>query len=309
MTRLVVAALIVESLVIGCLLIGVADQVAHTHVERLGGVNIWGYRGPVLHRKAANEIRVAVVGGDLAFGWGVAASEALAPSVREMVSNALADSPLRNRNVTAVTLGALGLAPSGYSAWIRHYAPLASDVVCIVVDPSRHRLARSPFVPARESALFRQFGYSPILPLVLQEKAAIRGSVVRRAAGDSLAYADELFRRRQPTDPWIDAASYLADIAAAVREGLRTAAYGVVVVTAPDAPPTSLDRQGVKAMVASVFSADPVRVVDLGEDSVMHSSALRLDGFNFSTAGHAAAARDVAPAVLELMRASTGTGR
>ena len=40
---------------------------------------------PVLHQKQPNEVRIAVVGGDLAFGWGVAADETLAAYLRRLV--------------------------------------------------------------------------------------------------------------------------------------------------------------------------------------------------------------------------------
>jgi hypothetical protein len=300
-TRPALAALLVEFFLIILLLAVVVDQVAHTRVERLGGVNIWGYRGPVLHQKQANEIRVAVIGGDLAFGWGVAASETLAPSVRDLVSLAIAGGPRRDRVVTAVTLGALGLAPSEYASWIEHFASLRPDVLCVVADPSRHVLADSPFLPDRRSVVFRAFGYSPILPLVLEEKGAMRHSPTARLTGDALAYADGLFRRGGASNTTADARSYLGAMETAIRAGVRTAASGVVVVTAPDTSAASLDRQGVKDLVASTFAGAPVRVADLGDEPMLHSDTLRLDHFNFSTAGHAIAARAVAPAVLDLI--------
>src|SRR5205814_2324782 len=86
MSKRITAALLVEALVIAGLLTLALDMKAHSRVERLGGVNIWGYRGPVMHRKASNEIRMAAAGGDLAFGWGVAASETLAATVRQFVA-------------------------------------------------------------------------------------------------------------------------------------------------------------------------------------------------------------------------------
>jgi hypothetical protein len=303
-------ALLAESFVIAVLLAVVADQVAHTRVERLGGVNIWGYRGPVLHQKQTNEIRIAVVGGDLAFGWGVAASETLAPSLRDSVSPAVAASRRRQSNVTAVTLGAFGLAPSEYAAWIAHHAALRPDVICIVTDPSRHRLADSPFLPARRSAVFQAFGYSPILPLVLKEKGTMRHSAPARLAGEALAFADEAFRAHgAPTVASTDAASYLSALEVAIRAAVHTATAGVVVVAAPDAAIDSVDRRGVRELVASTFSAAPVRFVDLGDDAAMRGDALRLDGFNFSTAGHAVAARDVAPAVIDLLGLAGGGPR
>jgi hypothetical protein len=51
-----------------------ADLVAHKRVELLGGVNIWGYRGPVAHQRQPNELRLVFVGGTRAFGWGEPAS-------------------------------------------------------------------------------------------------------------------------------------------------------------------------------------------------------------------------------------------
>jgi hypothetical protein len=306
-TRPVVAALVVEFLLIVLLLAVVADQVAHTRVERLGGVNIWGYRGPVLHQKQANEIRVAVIGGDLAFGWGVAASETLAPSLRDLVSLAVAGGPKRDRVVTSVTLGALGLAPSEYASWIEHFASLRPDVLCIVADPSRHALADSPFLPDRRSAVFRAFGYSPILPLVLEEKGAMRHSAAARLTGDALAYADGMLRRGGASNATTgDTRAYLGAIETAIRAGVRAAPAGVVVVTAPDTPAASVDLQGGRDLVASTFAGGPVRVADLGDDPALHADALRLDRFNFSTAGHAAAAARVAPAVLDLIGVRDG---
>jgi hypothetical protein len=86
MTKQLVVTLAIEAVALACLLTLALDMRAHNRVERLGGVNIWGYRGPVMQQKAANEIRIATVGGDLAFGWGVAASETLVYGVRQLVA-------------------------------------------------------------------------------------------------------------------------------------------------------------------------------------------------------------------------------
>src|SRR5207249_4908315 len=80
----IAAALVIEMVVIAALWTIALDLLAHKRVERLGGVNLWGYRGPVMPHRRPNEIRIAVVGGDVAFGWGVAASETLAPTVRQL---------------------------------------------------------------------------------------------------------------------------------------------------------------------------------------------------------------------------------
>jgi hypothetical protein len=63
MSKALMLALAIETVILGALLTVAADQIAHTHVEKLGGVNIWGYRGSVLHQKRPNEVRIAVTGG------------------------------------------------------------------------------------------------------------------------------------------------------------------------------------------------------------------------------------------------------
>ncbi len=297
MTRGVFAALAVETVMLAFLLTIVADQIAHTHVEKLGGVNVWGYRGPVLHQKKANEVRIVVTGGDLAFGWGVAASEAMAPSVRELVSRRVDRPGQPDRRVTGVTAAAQGLAPAAYASWIDRFAYLRPDVICIVVDPIGHVFVQSAFLPARRSRA-SMFGYSPILPLVLQEKGTLVHSSLLRLAGNTLAAADAALGVRENRDAAaiVQGTDYTSSIDAAVRAGLRSSTGGVVVVLSP-----SSDNRRVKAEMASSFAAERVRLVDLGDDPRMLAATLRLDGFNFSAAGHSVAAENVAPAVLELI--------
>jgi hypothetical protein len=298
MKRVVFPALAVETVILAVLLTIVADQIAHTHVEKLGGVNVWGYRGPVLHQKKGNEVRIVVTGGDLAFGWGVAASEAMAPSVRELVSRQVDRSGPSDHPVTGVTAAAQGLPPAAYASWIDHFAYLRPDVICIVVDPIGHVLVQSAFLPARRSRAFARFGYSPILPLVLQEKGTLVHSSLLRLAGNTLAAADAALGPREDSQPTaiVPGNDYASSIDAAVRAGLRSSTGGVVVVLSP-----SSDNRGVKEEIASSFAGERVRLVDLGDDPRMLATTLRLDGFNFSAAGHSVAAENVAPAVLELI--------
>src|SRR3954464_8162931 len=158
-------ALSMQAAVIAGLLTVALDIKAHSRVERLGGVNMWGYRGPVMRRKAPNEVRIAGVGGDLAFGWGVAASETLIANVRQLVSIAIDKRGHLLRPVTALNLGATGLHPDEYAAWIEHFAYLRPDILCIVVDPRSHSTKGVSLLPDRASPLFTAFGYAPILPL------------------------------------------------------------------------------------------------------------------------------------------------
>jgi hypothetical protein len=299
MTRHVLAALCAETVIlVGVLLLGL-DMFAHKRVERLGGVNVWGYRGPVMRQKQSNEIRLGVVGGDLAFGWGVAASETLAPSIRQLVALEV-DKPGRPLTiVTAVNLGALGLAPDEYHSWITRFAYLRPDVLCVVVDPPNHVLADSRFLPDRRSIAFATFGYSPILPLVAEEKASRIGSRALGSIGMALARMDRALSRdiASPRD-----GSYDRSLVSALGAALRAADAGVVLVL----PPHDVDDAGRAALQRLAFSEvgdnkQRLQIVDLGASPELGGDELRLDQFNFSAGGHARVAERIAPAVLALL--------
>ena len=306
MTRGLAAAFALEALLAGAIALTALDIRGHARVENLGGVNIWGYRGPVVRTKRANEIRLLVGGGDLAFGWGVAPTETLAPYLRRLVALEVEVSGAAGRVVTATTAAARGLAPIDYAAWLEHFGFLHADALCLVLDPPDRAPARQDFLPDRGSLVFRRFGYSPILPLVLQEKGERIGSRTVRLAGSALATFDDLMADRSVPVQQTGAA-YLDAIDKAAHAGLRVAPMGVVVVVpAPlaDAP----DYSAVATQLVSRFEGERrIRVVDLGRDRRLHDGALRLDGFSFAAAGHSAVAEVVTPAVIELVRAQAGS--
>src|SRR4051812_21414965 len=47
------------------------DIYLHGKFQRSAGLNVWGYRGPVVSRKAPGEFRIVVLGGSTVFGYGV----------------------------------------------------------------------------------------------------------------------------------------------------------------------------------------------------------------------------------------------
>jgi hypothetical protein len=300
MRRHVLAALCAETVIlVGVLFLGL-DMFAHRRVERLGGVNVWGYRGPVMRQKQSNEIRLGVVGGDLAFGWGVAASETLAPSIRQLVALEVDRSGRPLTIVTAVNLGALGLAPDEYDSWITRFAYLRPDVLCVVVDPPNHALADSRFLPDRRSIAFATFGYAPILPLVAEEKASRIGSRALGSIGMALARMDKALSRdiASPRD-----GSYDRSLVLALGAALRAADAGVVLVLPPHGVDDDAGRAGLQRLVFSEIGDNKQRlqIVDLGASPELSGDELRLDQFNFSAGGHARVAERVAPAVLALL--------
>jgi hypothetical protein len=295
MTRGLVAALVIEGVLLAAIGLVALDIRAHKRVESLGGVNMWGYRGPVLHEKQPNEVRIAIVGGDLAFGWGVAADETLAAYVRRLVSLDLDRAGGANRPVVAVNLGAQGLGLSEYAPWIEHFAYLRPDVICVLPDPAGHPLREGRFLPDRRSLVFDGFGYSPILPLVLQERGAMNHSTALRAAGQLLELADAPASSTVPMQG--DAAGFIRSSVAAAA---HAASRGVVVVLPPDAD----DH------LRGATSGDArVRAVDLAEVAALRGDELRLDRFHLSAGGHSRAAEAVAPAVLQLIHAAESAAR
>lgn len=295
MSRGLAAALGVEAVLLAVIGLVALDIRAHKRVESLGGVNMWGYRGPVLHHKQPNEVRIAVVGGDLAFGWGVAAEETMAAYLRRLVNLDLDRARGATRIVTAVNLGAQGLAAAEYGSWIERFAHLEPDVICIVPDPARHPLSEGRFLPDRRSLVFEAFGYSPILPLVLQERGALGHSQAMSTAGRLLAAAD--IRSTAEPMPRQDARDRLRS---AVATAMKAAPMGVVVVMPPDAEPA--DR-------AAIGAALGVQVVDLGGVPALRGDVLRLDHFHLSAGGHSRAAEAIAPAVLQLIHAAAPANR
>src|SRR5262245_266246 len=66
-----------------------ADAFLHTRFQRTGGVNIWGYRGPIARAKQPGERRVVMLGGSAAFGYGVSWAEAIPAQLQTKIGAGL----------------------------------------------------------------------------------------------------------------------------------------------------------------------------------------------------------------------------
>ena len=295
MKRWMAVAFAVQALVLGALLTTALDVYAHKRVEQVGGVNIWGYRGATARVKRFNEIRIGLIGGTMAFGWGVAAEESMITSVRRLVSLAF-DRPGGDATyVTAVNLALIGLPHHAYVERLDKYSDLAIDILCVYPDPAG--LSQPRLLVRRDSAIEQLTGYTPILPVVLDEKGVPLAGDLWRGV-DGLAY--RLLAGAADSAP----ADAVEAIVATVERGL-TQARGVVVVL-PIAPNASTEGvAGLAARLASRFGADPrVRVVDaVTADDRLLDPALRLDGESFGAGGNALVGEAASPAVIALLRA------
>jgi hypothetical protein len=144
------------------------DAFLHTRFQRTGGVNIWGYRGPVVHRKQPGERRVVMLGGSSAFGYGVGWNEAIPARVESKMRDG-------GTRVSVVNLGYNNEGAYSFRPTLADYLYLDYDAVILyegyndlMGDPRGPNLS----VFRHESPTFRLTGYLPILPLVFREKAA-----------------------------------------------------------------------------------------------------------------------------------------
>lgn len=163
-----------------------ADLVVHHRAERSAGLNRYGYRGPVLSRKQPGELRLAMVGGSTVFGYGVAWSESIPAYLEAKLAERLGR-PVRVANLGFNNEGAFAFKPN-----LEDFAYLNYDVVVLYEGyndlPGDEGPNRSVY--RRDSAIYRAFGYYPILPLYLEEKARSMQFGNLNAAYDALRKKD-----------------------------------------------------------------------------------------------------------------------
>lgn len=333
------AAASLGAVLAAALLMGV-DAYLHSRVQNDGGVNVWGYRGPTVGRKAANEVRVAVFGGSTAFGYGVRRDEAF-PYFLESLLNRES----RDRHYVVVNLAAPAQGAFGFRFDLADYAYLRYDVAILyegyndlgatdlpnAVPP---RDAVNTLLWRRQSPVFRVTGYMPILPLVFREKAmklrsggqldaAYRSQVTfkpglaARASAETLqtasAIAESLGKAlgRLTGDPALAAQAgtldtttwrhYTDNVLAAVRFA-RDRSIKVIVVTQPYASDTHIAQQRALAhALSSQFGGDDgVKYVNLGMAVDLHDRTVAYDGLHLVPRGNQRIAEGLVTPVLAL---------
>jgi len=144
-----------------------ADLVLHARAEKSAGLNRYGYRGPVVAKKRPGELRVVMLGGSTVFGYGVAWNESV-PSYLEAKLAARWSRPITVINLGFNNEGAYAFVPN-----LEDFGYLDYDVIVLYEGyndlPGDNGVNRAVY--RRDSAVYRWFGYFPILPLYLEEKA------------------------------------------------------------------------------------------------------------------------------------------
>ena len=328
------------ALLSGALLLG-ADIYVHHRVQYDAGVNVWGYRGDTVGGKKPGETRVIVLGGSTAFGYGLHWNESWPYYLEQRIADGRrADAPVR-----VVNLGIPTDSARTFVSTLDDSAYLDADIAMFYegyndlgFDTNPPKGSTNPAVPhylawRHQSPIFRWTGYFPILPLVLNEKAAVllhgrdanaAGEVVFRpdlatrttaAAMKSAADIGVALERRlgQLTDVGVRRSEvveagcgqwsqYCGAIEDAVRHALDRG-QRVIVITQPYLSDAHVDQQrALAAMMVRQFGGNArVRYVNLGRAVDTRDRSIAYDGMHLSAAGNARIATELVPIVLDMM--------
>ncbi len=165
-------AAVALAVVASTLVLLAVDVHLHHKYETTAGFNVWGYRGPTVPSKRADEYRVAVLGGSSAFGYGVDWQDSFTAVLENRLKGRRAG-PIQRFSV--VNLGYNNEGAYSFRFTLEDYLWLDYDVACLyegyndmMADPRRPNVA----VFRHDSPVFRLSGYLPIFPIIFREKAA-----------------------------------------------------------------------------------------------------------------------------------------
>jgi len=332
------AAVGLSSVCVLALLFGV-DLSLHKRFQNAAGLNVRGYRGPVLGRKRAGELRIVMLGGSTVFGYGVG-PEATVPAVLERILNA------RRRQagsgpVSVVNLGYNNEGAYSFPFTLRDYdRSLDYDVALLYQGYNELSDVPNTAVFRHGSAVFRLTGYLPILPLVAREKlmamryggnleaaynaqktaftahaanradaqAGLRGAVIAQALKRQVGplTREPWSVNREPIAegrceaPW---EPFCASIAAALDYALARDVW-VIVVTPPYLSDSHADQQrALVAMLRGPYGGESrLRYVDLGQGVVdLEDPAICFDGVHLTAEGNGRIAESLAQPVAEVL--------
>jgi len=169
--QFVAAAIALAMVVPGIALLAV-DVHLHSKYEKTAGLNVWGYRGPVVGSKQADEYRIVMLGGSSAFGYGVDWQEAIPAILEQKLAGRRSG---RFNRFSVVNLGYNNEGAYSFRYTLEDYLSLRYDVAILYEgynDTMGDKRAPNVAVFRHDSPVFRLTGYMPIFPIVFREKAA-----------------------------------------------------------------------------------------------------------------------------------------
>ncbi len=312
----------------------------HWRVRDASGINIWGYRGPLLSRKASNETRLVMLGGSTAYGYGLRPDQSV-PAYLERGLNQR--SGQTGRRFSVANLGGPGQGAYAFVFDLEDFEFLNYDVVVLYEgyndlgrDEIAHRDVPNLLVWHRESPVFRLTGYYPILPVVLREKSIMllngddgsqterdgkvvfRPGLASRATAGTLnaaaAVSESLGRQigrlsDTPPAPSVDeeCVPRWKQYCGAIRDAVSWALARnkrVLFASQPYASDSHVEQQAnAVAMLKARFGDEPrLRWLDLGRAIDLRDLTIAWDGVHLIPEGNESIAARMVEPVLDLIR-------
>ncbi len=320
------------AVVVPTALVTTLDLYLHRRYDATGGYNIWGYRGPIVGDKKPGERRIAMLGGSVAFGYGVRSDETIPFYLEQELSRTrTAGGP-----VNVVNLGWNSEGAYSFRFTLEDYDYLDPDAVILYSGYNDVQYNNQVF--RRQSAVFRSTGYLPILPVipvatwlhVRDLSTTANGQVVfkpnladRTAAGAAdLALEIQQALERQLSSVAADQQArpgggggcegrwnhYCDSIYTAVRYALDRDRHAIVV-TEPyiggggSGGDMHISQQGaLRAMLTEKFPGEArLHYLNMGGAVNLTDRALCYDGVHLTAAGNALLAKELAPRVEDIL--------
>ncbi|MBI3402925.1 MAG: SGNH/GDSL hydrolase family protein [Acidobacteria bacterium] len=139
--------------------VAAVDLYLHARYVRTGGYNIWGYRGPAVRAKQPGERRIVMLGGSVAFGYGVASDETIPANLQPLLQAARPQTP-----VNVVNLGWQSEGAYSFLFTLKDYDYLKPDAA--ILYSGYNDWLHNTQVFRHQSAVFRVTGYLPIVPII-----------------------------------------------------------------------------------------------------------------------------------------------
>ena len=326
------------ALIVGALL-GV-DLSLHHRFEKVAGLNIRGYRGPVLGKRRPGERRVAVLGGSTALGYGVAPEESFPAALERNLNHrrrAAEQGPVRVVNLGGNAQGAYAFLPT-----LRDYEYLGYDVAIFYEGYNDLGGIPNEFIARYGSPIYRLTGYYPLLPLIFKEKAmslryggnidaaywgkktvfhpSLAARTTAAALETTVNIADSIGRGIDRLAP-LEAATPMNGMGCSAQHAFychwvyQAARYAldhgrqVMVVTQPYLTKFHIQQQQeMAAMLQRQFGATPrVRYVNLGKVIDLRDRTLSYDREHLTVAGNQRIAAHLTQPLLDILDANDAT--
>jgi lysophospholipase L1-like esterase len=326
---------LILSALVATLALLLVDVYLHRKFASFAAVNVWGYRGPIAPRKAPGALRIVVLGGSTAFGYGVPNEE----SIPALLDRALKASAARSGpgQVDVVNLAYNNEGAYAFRLNLEDYRYLDYDLAVLYTG---YNDLGGPNTTAfrRSSPIFRLTGYMPILPTILAEKAmslryggdleaaywgrrtAFTPNLAQRAGAAALEAAgrvtNSLERQLGRLSSEVDRPArsqhdegctgqwrqYCEWMLASIEYALSVGAK-VLVVGQPYVSDGHVAQQAaLESMLRQRFANDArIRVVNLGRLIDVRDSSLAYDGMHLTLSGNRRVAEAMAPAILQML--------